>query len=222
MTPVEVPAPEPAPVAQRWETLPPPPPEISLPGEAKVATERSAVLSSIADVADSWSGIAPTGGSGLSQRTKILVWATVSMSFAITGMVAYQILDRSAETPTTPTVLAPQGTTPSPRSAAQGADPAKAQTGAPSTAPSDTSGNPMAKPGENPALTNVPAAPTSSAASAPSAMSAPAVNVIRPARSAPRSAPPRSAPTPAVTTPPPVPTPPPAAKPKPKEDLFGI
>jgi serine/threonine-protein kinase len=237
--PVEVPAAEvAAPVSGRWETLPPPPPpETWVPVEEKVATAtaRSAVLTTLADVADSWSGIAPATGTGLSQRAKVLVWATVSVSFAITGMVAYQILDRSPETRTTATVLAPKLTaTGQPATAPGAAGAPTVQGGTPSTAPAAAGSEPLTDPvgkaRENPAAGHIPAVPTSIAGSAPSAASAPPAIVNRPARPATRSAPaPRSTATPplppAVTAAPPAPPPPPppAAKPpKPKEDLFGI
>jgi serine/threonine-protein kinase len=224
--PVEVPAAELAPPAARWETVPPPPPRIWVPGEAKQATQRSAVSPSSAEVADSWSGLAPWPGSLTSKRTKILVWTAVSVSFAITGMVAYRVLNRSPEASTTATVLAPKAATPGQPSAAHGTETPKGQSGAPSTMPAPAGSEPSAASAENPSGTNVPTVPSSIAGSAPTAVSAPpAMN--RPARPATRSAPtPRAAPTlpPAVTAAPPapIPTPPPAAKPKPKEDLFGI
>src|SRR6185436_5284100 len=62
------------------------------------------------DVADSWSGISPGSIPGLSHRAKTVVWAAVSASLAITGISAYQLLDRSPESRSTATVLAPKGT----------------------------------------------------------------------------------------------------------------
>jgi hypothetical protein len=223
--PVAVPAAQLAPTAARRETIPPPAPRIWVPGEDKQATQRSAV-SPAAEVADSWSGLAPWPNNRTSQRTKFLVWTAVSVSFAITGIVAYRLLDRTPEAQTTATVLAPKGATPGQPSAAHAADTPKGQSGAPSMTAAPAASEPSGVSGESPAAANIPAAPTSITGSAPTAGGAPpAMN--RPARPATRSAPtPRAAPTlpPAVTAAPPAPapTPPPAAKPKPKEDLFGI
>jgi hypothetical protein len=228
MEPVEMPAAVLAPVGERWET---PPSRIWVPTEEKVATERSAVLASIAEVADSWSGVAPPSGAAMSQRLKVIVWGAVSASFAIAGLVAYQVLDRSPQAHSTATVLAPKVTTAGQPSVARAAAqaPKAPQGGAPSTLTISAGSEPSAlgsidKSNEGRAAMDIAAAPTSIVGSAASAVVAPPANVNRtPPRSVTRPAPP---PPPALTAAPPrpapPPAPPPAAKPKPKEDLFGI
>ncbi|HUR56287.1 MAG TPA: hypothetical protein VM029_01160 [Opitutaceae bacterium] len=235
MEPVEVPAVEPAPAGTRWETLPPPPPQVTSPKDDRAATERSAVLPSSIDLADSWSGLTPPLPTPVSQRTKALVLGAIVASFAITGLVAYQLLDRSSEAASSANVLAPKAASTSHPSAPHATgEPALAlPAAAPATATAGTGSDPSlpgdspAKPSAIAAAANVPPGPTSIASSAPSPVTAPPAIVNRPTpRSVTRPAP---APPPAVTTalprtapPPTAPVPPPAAKPKPKEDLFGI
>jgi serine/threonine-protein kinase len=239
MAPVEVPAKELSPVAQRWETPPPSAPRIWLPSEPSATPVRAAEAPASGDVADSWSGIAPYSAPGLSRRSKTLVWAAVSASLAITGIAAYQLLDRSPEARSTATVLVPKGTPQTRTSAAAAAMPAPKTTLEPAVAataanlavaPSAAAdfahrgdeGSSSGRTGSTPVTGS-----TSVAGSAPSATGVTPSSVNRPAqRPALRPAPPppaaaTAAPQHPVATPP---APAPAAKPppKPKEDLFGI
>jgi len=228
--PVELPAPEPAPVEQRWEAHATLESRIWVPPEQHTPASQSAPDSSSADVADSWSGIAPPAVPGMSRRSKTIVWATISASLAITGIAAYRLLDRSPETRSTATVLAPKVTVPNqPPVFVVGAAPQASAGQALSAAPIAAGSEPgtkddSSKSAESAAVVNAPTAPTSVAGS--SATGAP-VNVHRsPPRPVTRPAPPPP-PPPAVAAPPraappPPPPPPPAAKPKPKEDIFGI
>jgi serine/threonine-protein kinase len=230
MEPVEVPAVEPAPVGERWEALPAPAPRIWAPTDDRVATERSAVVPSSIDLADSWSGITPPLAAPISRRTRALVLGAVVASFAITGIVAYRVLDRSPETTSTGTVLAPKAATPGQPSAPRApGEPAPLSGATPTAAGSEPSspGDAIAKSNASPAAANLAAVPTAVTSAAPTSVSAPPAivnrpaprSVTRPAAPAPTPAVAPSLPRPAAPAPPP---PPPAAKPKPKEDLFGI
>jgi hypothetical protein len=229
--PVEVPALEPSPVAQRWDAPPPSGPRIWLPTEQDAGPVSTAGAPASGDVADSWSGIAPYSAPGMSRRSKTVVWAAVSASLAITGIAAYQLLDRSPEARSTATVLAPKGTPASRASAAPLAaaalqpalEPTAIASGAAAPENSATSES-MRKVGErSPAglsATAVPGSAPSAAAVTPSPVNRPATRpVARPATPPPPPAV-NAAPRPAAPATPPAPAP--APKPKPKEDLFGI
>jgi hypothetical protein len=233
MAPVALPAPEPAAIA-RWEAPPAPSSRIWLPGQ-EAPPESVDDGPPSGDIADSWSGIAPTSSPGMSQRTKTVVWATVSASLAIIGIAAYQLLDRSPEARSTATVLAPKMAPPSQASAAPVA--AEAPKGSLDTTASTAAGAESSKAvdsiGKSTASSAAASVPTSVAGAAPSATGVSASNLNRPSpippppprpmnRAAPPSAPapsPAVAPAPVRQTPP---APPPSPKPKPKEDLFGI
>jgi serine/threonine-protein kinase len=235
--PDEAPAAELSPVAKRWEAPPPSAPRIWLPSDQNAGPVSAAEAPASGDVADSWSGIAPYSTPGLSRRSKTIVWAAVSASLAITGIAAYQLLDRSPETRSTATVLVPKLT---PASRASGAAAAMAPPKTPvAPSPGATAANLAVAP-ENSAIGEFAhrgdegspsgrTTPTSVPSSLPSAAGVTPPSVTRPVqRPAMRPIPPPP-PPPAATAapqhtaaPPPAPAPPPAAKPKPKEDLFGI
>jgi hypothetical protein len=164
----------------------------------------------------------------MSRRSKTMVWAAVSASLAITGIAAYQLLDRSPEARSTATVLAPKVTPASRASAAPLAvavpkpalEPATASMGA---APENSAGSESmhhvdegSRAGLS-ASTAVPGSAPSAAGVAPLPVNRPATRPVT--RPAPPPPPPpiNAAPRPAAPA-----TPPPAPKPKPKEDLFGI
>jgi eukaryotic-like serine/threonine-protein kinase len=230
---VEAPAAEAAPIAERWESRPSAAPRIWLPTQEKTTTtERSIVAPAPAEVADSWSGIAPASAPSTSRRAKIAVAAALAASVTITAGAAYQLLDRNHESNSTATVLAPKVAAPAPPSpAAATTEAARAPLGTPpSTAAPVTSADPAAPQVTgrlNESATKVPGAPTSITGSAPSVASPPVISNRPAQRPASRSAPPQAPPA-AVTAGPkaaPAPSaapPAPAAKPKPKEDLFGI
>jgi hypothetical protein len=230
VAPVELPAPEPAPVAQRWsapatlESRIWVPPEPSPPSSERTPDSPS----SSADVAESWSGIAPAS-IPTSRRSKAFVWAAVSASIVVTGIAAYKVFDRSPETRSSATVLAPKVTAPSPPVFVVGAAPhasaAEAPTAAPGAAASERGvREDSIRSGEKPAVTT---ATGSTSLAGSSAAGAAAVNVNRApprpvTRPAPPPPPPPAAAAPPRTAPPPPPPAPPPAKPKPKEDIFGI
>jgi eukaryotic-like serine/threonine-protein kinase len=228
VTSLEVPVAEPAPLAEGWgrERSAPSAPRIWLPGQVNVSSAGAATPAGSADLVESWSGIAPASSPGASRRSKAIVWVAVSASLAVTAIAAYQLLDRSAETRSSATVLAPKVT-------AAGQPSAAAATGVmpAGTAPSAT-GNPPRPAAEGSGAANAPPVPTSITGSAPTGASVPATPVHRTApprpvtRSAPAPATPLTAAPPRQAAPPPAPSPapapPPAAKPKPKEDIFGI
>jgi hypothetical protein len=225
--PVEVAAAAPPPAVEPWEAPPPPPSHrIWLPDTGSMATERSAMVP--AEVADSWSGIAPPSAPGMSRRAKMTVAVAVFASVATAGIVAYQAVERSPEARSTATVLAPKVAAANHPSTAQSPEAHKAPQG---TSPASDS---LGKPSESAAGTS--AVPSSTGA-APSATATQAASLSRPApkpvtRAAPTPAAPPAAvtaATPKAATPPPpappaAPAPTPAAKPKPapKEDLFGL
>ena len=235
VAPVEVPAPELSPVAQRWEApAPSSAPRIWLPTDQNAAPFSTAGAPASGDVADSWSGIAPYSAPGMSRRSKTIVWAAVSASLAITGIAAYQLLDRSPEARSTATVLAPKVTpasrasaAPLPAAAAKPAhEPTTASTATIAAAPENSAtGESMRKVDEGSpaglsASTAVPGSATSAVGVTPSPVNRPTARpVARPAT--PASPPPvNAAPRPAAPATPPAPAP--APKAKPKEDLFGI
>jgi len=241
MAPVEVPAATPPPAIARWEAPPPPTSSrIWLPDTGSIAAERDAAVSASAEVADSWSGIAPPSAPGMSRRTKAVVAIAVTTSVAMAGIVAFRALERSPEARSTATVLAPKVAPANHPSTAHGATEAAKSQGeaktshgetpsaaaavpSPASGPSDSVG----KPSESAASANPAAAPTSIAGSGDMGTTAASLNRATP-KPVTRTAPPPAPPPAAVTAAPkPAPTPaapPPAAKPKPapKEDLFGI
>jgi hypothetical protein len=229
VAPIEVPAPEAPPAAERWEQ-PGSAPRIWLPVEgargAAQATQPSAIVPSTSDIAESWSGVAPRSAPG-QRRTRTVVVTALAASAAITAFAAYHLLDRSPETRASASVLAPKGGPAPPGSGAAArsnveTSSAPSQPSAePHHAPSEAAGTasvgapPATAPGLNapaPVVTNRPA---------PRPVARPAVPQPAPVNAAPRAAPPPAAATPAA---PPAPAPAPAAKPppKPKEDIFGI
>jgi serine/threonine-protein kinase len=224
-------APEPAPIAERWETHHASAPRIWLPAVENAASESASASLSSGEVADSWSGIAPASVPGISHRTKTLVLAAVGASLAITGLAAYKLLDRGHEARSTATVLAPKVAAPSqPGVRAATAAPKGVVGPTPSTA--STAGSEPAgaadsigKASESSTAAGAAAFPTT-AASAPSVIGVAPSTLTRAPRPSTRPAPPPP-PPPGLTAAPPRPSPPPpppAAKPppKPKEDLFGI
>jgi hypothetical protein len=228
VAPVEVPALERSPVAQRWEAPPPSAPRIWLPTDQDAFPVSAAQGPASSDVADSWSGVAPYSVPGMSRRSKTIVWAMVSASLALAGIAVYQLLDRSPETRATATVLAPKMTPGRSASAAPLAaaapkpalEPATASTTGIAAAPDNSAtGESMHKvdersPASLSASTSVGGLAPSAAGVAPPTLNRPAPRpVVRPAPPPPVNAVPR----PAAPSPAPAP-----AKPKPKEDMFGI
>ncbi len=227
VAPVEVPAPEAPPAAERW-VEPGSAPRIWLPVDgarsAALATQPSAIVPSTSDIADSWSGVAPRSAPG-QRRTRTVVVTALAASAAITAFAAYHLLDRSPETRGSASALAPKGG-PAPTGSSAAARPNVE----PSSAPSQPSAESLHAPNEAAGTASVGAPPTTAPglnAPAPVVTNRPAPRIVaRPAvpQPAPVNTAPRAAPPPAATTPAAPPSPAPAAKPppKPKEDIFGI